>query len=149
MRLQICKALLVEFRDRSPSTYPAAAYEMTNFANATANELGHAAQPSACQQGDIKALAATGGVPLELVARCASRAFAIVRAACDDSSGGWDACRAGLAAQLVEAEALPQAGRWHRRDLAPALAAAWRAVLRALARVQAGAESGAWGAGYP
>ena len=79
-----------------------------------------------------------GGVPLELIARCAREAVAAIRASCDDGCGACDAARLGMAAGLVEAEALPQAGRWHRRDLAPALGAAWRAVLRALQRAEAG-----------
>jgi hypothetical protein len=37
-----------------------------------------------------------------------------------------------LCAALIEREALPQAGRWHRRDLVPGATAAWRAVIRAL-----------------
>jgi hypothetical protein len=35
-------------------------------------------------------------------------------------------------AALVAAEVLPQAARWHRRDLSPSLVAAWRAALRAI-----------------
>ncbi len=38
-----------------------------------------------------------------------------------------------MCAALVSAEVLPQAARWHRRDLAPGLIAAWRAALRAIA----------------
>eukprot|EP00292_Cryptomonas_paramecium_P022251 CAMPEP_0113672390 /NCGR_PEP_ID=MMETSP0038_2-20120614/6241_1 /TAXON_ID=2898 /ORGANISM="Cryptomonas paramecium" /LENGTH=158 /DNA_ID=CAMNT_0000588663 /DNA_START=287 /DNA_END=763 /DNA_ORIENTATION=+ /assembly_acc=CAM_ASM_000170 len=36
---------------------------------------------------------------------------------------------------LIETEVLPQASRWHRRDLVPAAEAVWRAVLRGLARL--------------
>ena len=117
---QICKSLLAWLRD--------------------ADSLPPAITRSRSEPlpGEAAALATTGGVPLELVARCASKALAAVRAACDDGAGGWDAGRAGLVTWLVETEALPQAGRWHRRDLAPALAAAWRAVVRALAGGKAG-----------
>ena len=57
-------------------------------------------------------------------------------AACPDSGGsagarGW---RLEMCAALIEAEALPQAARWHRRDLVPAAAAVLRAVLRAVRR---------------
>ena len=51
-------------------------------------------------RGEAAALAATGGVPLELVARCARNALAAVRAACDDGAGGWDAERVELATWL-------------------------------------------------
>ena len=44
-----------------------------------------------------------------------------IHGACDDGGGGWDGARAAMAVRLVEAEVLPQTGRWHRRDLAPAL----------------------------
>ena len=71
-------------------------------------------------------------VPLEVIASCARGTLVAVRAACDDGNGGCVAARIGTVRRLVEAEVLPQAGRWHRRDLAPALSAAWRAVLRAL-----------------
>ena len=116
---QICKTLLAQYRDGPPPQPPAAL----------------AGSPI---RGEAAVLAATGGVPLELVASCARNALAAVRAACDDGAGGWDAGRAGLVTWLVETEALPQAGRWHRRDLAPALVAAWRAVVRALAGGKAG-----------
>jgi hypothetical protein len=72
-------------------------------------------------------------VPLECVAHCARLALAAIRAACDGGDG-WDASRARACAALLETEAMPQAARWHRRDLVPALLAAWRAVLRSLAR---------------
>ena len=78
--------------------------------------------------------ASTGGVPLQLVAQCARKALDTVLAACDDGHDGVSAVALGLAASLVDKEALPQAWRWHRRDLAPALAAAWHAVHRALGR---------------
>ncbi len=71
------------------------------------------------------------GAPPQLVAHCARQALAAVRAACGGSDG-WDAGLARACAALLEAEALPQAARWHRRNLVPALLAAWRAVLRAL-----------------
>ena len=121
---QICKTLLAWLRDGDSS-------------QATITRSRSEPLP-----GEAAALATTGGVPLELVARCARKALAAVRAACDDGAGGWDAGRAGLITWLVEAEALPQAGRWHRRDLAPALMAAWRAVLRALAAAGVGASCG-------
>jgi hypothetical protein len=65
-----------------------------------------------------------------LVARCARTALATVRAACGGGSG--DPRLLALCAALIEREALPQAGRWHRRDLVAGATAAWRAVLRAL-----------------
>ena len=34
---------------------------------------------------------------------------------------------------LLEAELLPNAARWHRGDLVPALLATWRAVLHVIA----------------
>ncbi len=82
------------------------------------------------------AIEPTPGAPLELVAQCARQALAAIQAACGGGDG-WDAERARVCATLLEAEALPQAARWHRRDLVPALLAVWRAVLRALARCAA------------
>ena len=87
---QICKALLADCRGGPPFQSPA-----------------FVASPS---PREAAALVTTGGVPLELVARCARKALAAVRAACDDGAGGWDAGRAGLVTWLVETEALPQAG---------------------------------------
>ncbi len=82
------------------------------------------------------AAAPAASVPPALVAACARQALATILAA--GSGGGrsavWDAARARACAALLEAEALPQAARWHRRDLVPALLAAWAAVRRALAR---------------
>ena len=83
----------------------------------------------------IKFDGVSANVPLELVARCARKALVSIRSVCDDGDGGWDGARAALALRLVEAEVLPQAGRWHRRDLAPMLEATWRAVFRALRRL--------------
>jgi hypothetical protein len=81
------------------------------------------------------AIEPTSGVPLQLVAHCARQALPAIQAACCcGRGGGWNAARARACAALLEAEALPQAARWHRRDLVPALLAVWRAVLRALAR---------------
>jgi ribosomal protein S9 len=78
------------------------------------------------------------GIPLDLVADCGCYALASIHAACGGGGGGGGgragAARLALAAGLVEAEALPQARRWHRRDLEPALTAAWAAVLRSLRR---------------
>ena len=114
----MCKAILTDEKNRK------AAHRSNSTSSANSNKI----------IATVSIQDATGGVPLEIVARCARDAFATVRSACDDGRGGCDAARAVLAAQLVEAEALPQAGRWHRRDLAPGLAAAWNAVLRALRR---------------
>jgi hypothetical protein len=73
--------------------------------------------------------------PPQLVAHCACQALAAIQSAGGAGDGrGAAAARARACAALLEAEALPQAARWHRRDLVPALLAAWRAVLRALAR---------------
>ncbi len=81
------------------------------------------------------AIEPASGAPLALVAHCARHALSAIaiRAACWGGDGR-DAGRARACAAMLEAEALPQAARWHRRDLVPALLAAWRAVLRALAR---------------
>ncbi len=49
------------------------------------------------------------------------------------SGSALDPRRLLMCSALVAAEELPQAARWHRRDLAPGLIAAWRAVLRAIA----------------
>ena len=62
-----------------------------------------------------------------LIAQCGRTALAAIRMA----SGG-DPRWLALCAAVIEREALPQAGRWHRRDLVPAATAAWRAVVRAL-----------------
>jgi len=82
------------------------------------------------------------GLPLELIALCARQALVAVHAACCGPDG-WDAGHAQACAAVLEAETLPQAARWHRRDLVPALLAAWRAVLRALARGPGPAHLGA------
>jgi hypothetical protein len=68
----------------------------------------------------------------EIIARCARTALAAVRgsACCGDAADL--SRRLAMCASLIEREALPQAGRWHRRDLVPAATAAWRAVLRAI-----------------
>ncbi len=78
----------------------------------------------------------------EIVARCANILLADVRQAC--SYGGVPSQRRlCMCAALVSAEVLPQAARWHRRDLAPYLIAAWRAALRAIAPQQSGPARGA------
>ena len=120
IQFQICKAILANEKERKSHTA----------------ELG-ATTPTTASAGQSDAkiaqlLAATGGVPLPLVARCARDALAAISAACADSCSGWDAGRVGVVRRLVEAEVLPQAGRWHRRDLVPGLEATWRAVLRNL-----------------
>ena len=76
----------------------------------------------------LSAVEPTSCVPVELVARCARQALAAIPA------DTWDASRVRACVTLLEAEVIPQAVRWHRRDLVPALLAAWRAVVRALAR---------------
>ncbi len=88
--------------------------------------------PLACTDAP-PAIEPTSGAPLHLVARCARQALTAIQAACAGADG-WDAARGRACAALLEAETLPQAARWHRRDLVPALLATWRAVLRALAR---------------
>ncbi len=66
------------------------------------------------------------------MARCVNLLLAHVRQVC--SYGGVPSRqRLRMCAALVSAEVLPQAARWHRRDLAPGLIAAWRAALRAIA----------------
>ncbi len=126
----MCKAILVDEKNRNAALGWHGKKATAASANASAANTGIIATLST--QG------ATGGVPLDLVARCARDALAAVRVACDDGRGGCNATGVALAVHLVESEALPQAGRWHRRDLAPALAAAWHAVLRALRRAEAG-----------
>jgi hypothetical protein len=79
--------------------------------------------------------ATVSGIPVDIIARCAKNALSSVRAACAAAAAesSTDATQLeAAAAGLIEAETLPQAGRWHRRDLSPALAAAWSAVARAL-----------------
>jgi len=44
--------------------------------------------------------------------------------------------RTALATELIKDEVLPQARRWHRRELVPALEAVWRAVVRGLVRIE-------------
>ncbi len=68
----------------------------------------------------------------EQIAYHARTLLAAVRQACTSGSA-LDPRRLLMCAALVETEELPQAARWHRRDLAPGLVAAWRAVLRAIA----------------
>ena len=53
-----------------------------------------------------------------------------------------------MCARLVSAEVLPQAARWHRRDLAPGLIASWRAALRAIAPPELSCDTGADAAGH-
>mmetsp|Transcript_13055 Transcript_13055/g.27901 ORF Transcript_13055/g.27901 Transcript_13055/m.27901 type:complete len:222 (-) Transcript_13055:305-970(-) len=67
----------------------------------------------------------------EPTSSCIRILLAAVRQACTSNSA-LDPRRLLMCAELVAAEELPQAARWHRRDLAPGLIAAWRAVLRAL-----------------
>ena len=111
---QICKALLASEKDMKAFN---AAHPTTAAVTAPPPPLG------------------MGDMPLELIARCARQALVSIRSACDDGGGGLDGARAAMALRLVEAEVLPQAGRWHRRDLAPMLEATWRAVFRALRRL--------------
>jgi hypothetical protein len=68
----------------------------------------------------------------EQIAHNARTLLSAVRQACSSGSA-LDPRRLLMCAELVAAEELPQAARWHRRDLAPGLIAAWRAVLRAIA----------------
>ena len=123
-RLQICKAIIANEKERNAAE--------PDQASLTAASISPARQANISQ---AQLLAATGGVPLPLVARCSRDALAAISAACSDGCGGWDAGRVGVVRRLVESEVLPQARRWHRRDLAPGLGAAWRAVLRALLAV--------------
>ena len=116
---QICKALLASEKDMR-AAHSNAAPPTT----AAATPIHQATPPPVM-----------GGMPLELIARCARQALVSIRSACDDGGGGLDGARAAMALRLVEAEVLPQAGRWHRRDLAPALEATWWAVVRALRRL--------------
>ena len=62
-----------------------------------------------------------------LVARCARMLLNAVRHACSDRSV-IDPSLLRLCADLIGEEVLPQSVRWHRRDLSPALIAAWSAV---------------------
>ncbi len=80
------------------------------------------------------AIEPASGVPLDLVKHCARQTLAAIQPACRSVGGGWDAALARACARRLEVEALPQAARWHRRDLVPALLTTWRAVLRALPR---------------
>ena len=67
------------------------------------------------------------------VARAARMLHSAVRRVCQcTADGALDPSLLRLCAALIEAEVLPQSARWHRRDLSPALVAAWRAVLRAV-----------------
>jgi hypothetical protein len=68
-----------------------------------------------------------GETSLQVIVSCARDALATIRAAFLQ-----DLTLVSVVIRLIETEALPQAARWHRRDLAPALEAAWNAVLRAL-----------------
>ncbi len=126
----MCKAILANERKRN-----AAEHSEHRSARSVLPQGENAATP--CAQ------AATGGVPLELIAHCAREALADILAACSGGSVGQDgpdSAQLDMVAHLVEAEALPQAGRWHRRDLAAGLAASWNAVLRALRRAAASAK---------
>ncbi len=69
---------------------------------------------------------------VEPLSSCIRILLAAVRQACTIDSV-IDPHRLLMCAALVADEELPQAARWHRRDLAPGLIAAWRAVLRAIA----------------
>ncbi len=68
----------------------------------------------------------------EQIEHHASTLLIAVRQACTIDSV-IDPRRLLMCAALVADEELPQAARWHRRDLAPGLIAAWRAVLRTIA----------------
>ena len=83
-----------------------------------------------------------------LIARCASSGASQVIGLCDAGTGGCGgaAWRLRLCAALIEQEVIPQAARWHRRDLSPALLAAWHAVLTALREATAAAAAAAAGA---
>jgi hypothetical protein len=85
----------------------------------------------AIQSPNLLCLTTSPAITPALVATCARQALDALRAACGAGAGG--SRRLALCAALIEREALPQAGRWHRRDLAAGATAAWRAVLRALA----------------
>ena len=119
--MQICKAILANDKKRTTAELDPASLTAASISSNRKADISQA-----------QLLAATGGVPLPLVARCARDTLVAISAACADGCGGWDAGRVGVVRRLVEAEVLPQAGRWHRRDLAPGLGAAWRAVLRGL-----------------
>ena len=73
--------------------------------------------------------------PLTLIARCGRVILAKIRAShlVDDHHGYACPHMLGICATVIETEALPQASRWHRRDLAPATCTILRAVLRAIA----------------
>jgi PAS domain S-box-containing protein len=60
---------------------------------------------------------------------------------------GRDGAELALCEAILRAEELPQVGRWHRRDLAPAAIAAWQAALDAFARARERSSSGGSGSG--
>ena len=132
--MQICKAILANDKKRTTAELDPASLTAASISPARQADISQA-----------QLLAATGGVPLPLVARCARDTLVAISAACADGCGGWDAGRVGVVRRLVEAEVLPQAGRWHRRDLAPGLGAAWRAVLRGLPAATSAAGAAAVG----
>jgi hypothetical protein len=116
---QICKTLLTHEKSRRSSM----------------DDISSQQEPSAARTSSVGAVESiVAGVPLDIIARCARQALSSVRATCAHlSKSAADAAQLeAAAAGLIEAETLPQAGRWHRRDLSPALAAAWSAVARAL-----------------
>ncbi len=117
---QICKSLIAEHR---------------NHANRNFMDVS-------MEGADRSTTATEGWMNPEFVARCACEALSSVRVTCAVAScsshgggGALDSVLLGICASLVEAEVLPHAARWHRRDLVPALAAVWRAVLRAIVRI--------------
>mmetsp|Transcript_89894 Transcript_89894/g.240215 ORF Transcript_89894/g.240215 Transcript_89894/m.240215 type:complete len:260 (+) Transcript_89894:98-877(+) len=73
------------------------------------------------------------GVPLQTIADLALTVLTSARSRGADVKSG--ALELRCFAHLVEAEVLPQAELWHRRELAPALVAVWRAALRGAKRL--------------
>jgi hypothetical protein len=152
---QICKTLLAHEKSRRSSTADISSHQQpsatrTSSVGAVESTVpglhshhttlfpGASTQQPSMTRASSLPVSSSGsklaGVPLDLIARCARETLSSVRAACALlSKSAADAAQLeAAAAGLIEAETLPQAGRWHRRDLSPALAAAWSAVARAL-----------------
>ena len=144
-RLQACKALLAAHKkhlssSKSPDSEYSGSHSTGFGSNASNRHPVHSQQVRASdwsvtlgQQGIQEAMP-----PPFLISRMAKDVLEWVLHSCVTRDGRRCIVRLRCCIELIESEVLPQASRWHRRDLTSALTAVLSTVLQALIAVYTG-----------
>ena len=147
-RLQACKELLSAYKKHLSSPKSSAPEYSGSGLHSTGISTDASNRPPICnsKQLDVSDWSVTLGQqgiqeampPPVLISRMAKDVLEWVLHSCVTRDGRRCVVRLRCCIALIESEVLPQASRWHRRDLTSALTAVLSTVLQALIAVYTG-----------